>query len=118
MLLGLALALLLFSGAGDRFSRKPVALAGAVGVTIAGLSSALATQFWQLAALRGLVGVFMGIGIGPCVAITCKNVQSLFDLEIYSLKLLVLRIRLFWIFHLLNQLLQSLLYSNTNSPTV
>ena len=58
MLLGLALASLLFSGAGDRFGRKPVALAGAVGVTIAGLSSALATQFWQLAALRGLVGVF------------------------------------------------------------
>ena len=87
MLLGLALASLLFSGAGDRFGRKPVALAGAVGVTIAGLSSALATQFWQLAALRGLVGVFMGIGIGPCVAITGKNGLSLFDLKIYSLKL-------------------------------
>ncbi|XP_063679061.1 putative transporter SVOPL [Bolinopsis microptera] len=70
--IGLALASLLFSGAGDKFGRKPVALAGAIGVTIAGLLCGLATKYWHLAVLRGLVGVFMGIGMGPSIALTAE----------------------------------------------
>ena len=75
--IGLGLASLLFSGAGDRFGRKPVALAGAIGVTIAGLLCGLSTKYWHLAVLRGLVGVFMGIGMGPAIALTGKPGQFL-----------------------------------------
>ena len=73
----MALASIIFSGAGDRFGRKPVALAGAIGVTIAGLLCGLATKYWHLAVLRGLVGVFMGIGMGPAIALTGKPGQFL-----------------------------------------
>ncbi|XP_063679060.1 putative transporter svop-1 [Bolinopsis microptera] len=70
--IGMALASLLFSGAGDKFGRKPVALAGAIGVTIAGLLCGLATKYWHLAVLRGLVGVFIGVSIGPGLALTAE----------------------------------------------
>ena len=67
---------LISSGAGDRHGRKPIALTGAIGVAIAGVLSGLATQYWHLALLRGLLGGFMGIGIGPCVALTGKHYNN------------------------------------------
>ena len=67
---GMMLASIFLSGAGDKFGRKPVGLVAAIGVTSVGLLCGLVTSFWQLAVLRGLVGVFMGIGIPPCVALT------------------------------------------------
>ena len=71
--LGLIVAAILFSGAGDKFGRKPTALAGAIGVTVAGILCGFTTKFWQLVLLRGLVGVFMGIALPPSVAFTGKN---------------------------------------------
>ena len=47
-----------------------MAVVGAVGVTISGILSGLAGKYWHLAVLRGLVGVFMGVGYAPCVAYT------------------------------------------------
>ena len=73
MFVGMMLASILFSGAGDKFGRKPVSLIAAIGVTSAGLLCGFVTSFWQLAVLRGLVGVFMGIGMAPCVALTGKR---------------------------------------------
>ena len=66
----MALASIIFSGAGDRFGRKPVALAGAIGATLAGLLCGFATKYWHLAVLLGLLGVFIGISIGPSLAFT------------------------------------------------
>jgi MFS family permease len=63
----------LFSGAGDKFGRKPIALAGSVGVTLVGLLCAATNKFWQLVFLRSLVGVFMGIAMGPSTAFNGKQ---------------------------------------------
>ena len=70
VLIGMGLASLVLSGAGDTHGRKPIALAAAIGVTISGLLSGLATQYWHMALLRGLLGAFIGVGMGPCVAMT------------------------------------------------
>ena len=70
VLIGMGLASLVLSGAGDTYGRKPIALTAAIGVTISGLLSGLATKYWQLALLRGLLGAFIGVGTGPCCAIT------------------------------------------------
>ena len=70
--IGLMLSAFILSGTGDMLGRKPMAVVGAVGVTISGILSGLAGKYWHLAVLRGLVGVFMGVAFAPCVAYTGK----------------------------------------------
>ena len=67
---GLTLASLLFSGSGDKWGRKPVALTGAAGVTVSFLLCGFVKCYWELVVLQGLVGVFLGVAMGPSVALT------------------------------------------------
>ena len=55
----------LTSPLGDRYGRRPMALIGAVGVTITGVLCAFTKNYWQMLVLRLVMGVFFGLGIPP-----------------------------------------------------
>ena len=55
----------LTSPLGDRYGRRPMALIGAVGVTITGVLCAFTKHYWQMLVLRLMMGVFFGLGIPP-----------------------------------------------------
>ena len=64
-------AMICFSGLtsplGDKFGRRPMALIGAVGVTITGILCAFTKAYWQLLVLRLVMGVFFGLGTPPAL---------------------------------------------------
>ena len=55
---------------GDKYGRRTICLISAVGIVMSGMLCGLAQNFWQLVVMRSLGGVFIGIGLGPSVAIT------------------------------------------------
>ena len=55
---------------GDRYGRRPMALIGAVGVTITGILCAFTKEYWQFLVLRLSMGVFFGLGITPATVLS------------------------------------------------
>ena len=70
VIIGMALATLLSSRLGDKFGRKPICIVSSVGITVAGISCGFANTYWELFLLRMLVGIFMGLGYAPAVALS------------------------------------------------
>ena len=60
----------LTSPLGDKFGRRPVALIGAIGVTITGVLCAFTQAYWQFLTLRLVMGLFFGIGTPPAVVLS------------------------------------------------
>ena len=69
-ILAMAISGAVTSTFGDRFGRKPIALAAAIGVTVTGVLCAFAQNYWQFLILRIIIGFFMGMGSGPAVVIS------------------------------------------------
>ena len=69
-LLSMTISTAVTSTFGDRFGRKPIALAAAIGVTVIGVLCAFAQNYWQFLILRIIIGFFMGLGSGPVVVIS------------------------------------------------
>ena len=61
---------LLTSPFGDKFGRRPVALIGAIGVTITGVLCAFIQAYWQFLTLRLVMGLFFGMGTPPAVVLS------------------------------------------------
>ena len=60
----------LTSPLGDKFGRRPMALIGAVGVTITGILCAFTKAYWQFLVLRLVMGVFFGLGTPPAIVLS------------------------------------------------
>ena len=65
-----ALSAALSAPLGDRFGRRPIALVGAVGMTIFGVLCGFVNAYWQLLLFRVLIGVFFGIGNAPTMILS------------------------------------------------
>ena len=60
----------LTSPLGDKFGRRPMALIGAVGVTITGILCAFTKAYWQFVVLRLVMGFFFGLGTPPALVLS------------------------------------------------
>ena len=60
----------LTSPLGDKFGRRPMALIGAVGVTITGILCAFTKAYWQFVVLRLVMGCFFGLGTPPALVLS------------------------------------------------
>ena len=69
-LVGLMISSFASSTMGDKFGRRPMALMGAIGTTVAGIASGFATSFWQLVLLRVILGISIGIGMPSAAALS------------------------------------------------